>query len=653
MRLFNRALLRAGLCSLLVAAASGSAVGQTAEGTIAIGALDRVKVEAFAQLLSDATGRPFAVAGDVDATFTVIVPGGGALALPASDVYAFGLSVLASAGLTVVDEGSTYRIVRLPEGGGLAVGARAQADQPGSGLVTRVFRLEHAVAEDVRRVLEGNGTRKGWIAVLDSGNHLVVTDTARTVERVAQLITELDQPGLSRLTEVVPLKFADADALARQLNTTVLPASPQEGQQLAARLQGTGGTPASQAHTGLAVSSPHANSLILVGSASQLAEFKTLIAKLDVDQPTGRGHLNAIPLQYLKADDAAKSISALLEKSAAKAADGKSIRRISVESSPVNNALLVDAAPNDFEIVRTLIEQLDRVPEQVHISVLIAEVSDSDGFTWGVGLTALTAPEKKGDTAFSAGSRLAADAGGGLVENATAGILPQGLTAAIAHGRGIGPDGNLIVNYPGIISIEALKADGNVEILSETALQAQNNVEATLSIVDEIPILKSTIEGGSGTARDVIQNIERQEVGVKLKLMPHVIPGGLVRMDLNPSIESVISSGSSTTEFTPTIAKRTANTTVTVPDGQTIVIAGLTRKDTQKIDNRIPLLGDIPLLGWLFRYTSEIEKTANLLILVTPTIIRTPADAATSTRTWRLKTGIQDDAAPPEIRPEP
>ncbi|MDD5707148.1 MAG: secretin N-terminal domain-containing protein [Kiritimatiellae bacterium] len=642
---------RAGMCvasRLLTLVCLCCALAARA-ANIEIGALDRVKVEAFAQLLSDAVGRPFAVAGDVDAAFTVIVPGGVPLQLPAEEVYAFGLSVLASAGLSVVEEGGSCRIVRLPEGGGLAVGAAA--GEPASGLVTRVFRLEHAAADDVRRVLEGGGGRKGWISVLESSNHLVVTDTARTLDRVAVLVAELDQPGLSRVTEVVPLRFADAEALAAQLNTTVAEGVLRAGQQLASRLQGAPGAPAvspAAARAGLAVPAPHANSLILVGPTAQIAEFKSLIAKLDVDTPTGRGHLNAIPLQYMKAEDAAKSISSLLEKSAAKAADGKSVRRIAVEASAANNALLVDATPNDFEIVRKLVEQLDRVPEQVQISVMIAEVADSSGFTWGVAFTALSRPGEEGETTLSGGTRLTPDpAGRTLVDDAAAGILPQGLHAAVAHATGTAADGSLIVGYPGIINIEALKSSGDVEILSETALQAQNNVEATVSIVDEIPILKSTIEGGSGTARDVIQNIERQEVGVKLKLMPHVIPGGLVRMQLNPSIESVISAGSSETEFTPTIAKRTANTTVTVPDGQTIVIAGLTRKDRQVVDNRIPILGDIPLLGWLFRYKSEVEKRANLLILVTPTIVAAPADAQKATQAWRTKTGITGDAAAP------
>lgn len=626
---------------LLAAAAALRAAGATVE----LGALDRVKVESFAQLLSDATGRPFAVAGDVEAVFTVIVPGGGPLRLSAEEVYAFGLSVLASAGLGVVEEGGACRIVRLPEGGGLTVGATTLEGAPAGGLVTRVFRLQHVAADDLRRVIEGGGGRKGWVSVLETSNHLVVTDTVRTLDSIARLVAELDQPGLARVTEVVPLQFAEAESLAQQLNTTAVEGALPPGQQLAARLQAAPGVMPAAARALLAVPAPHANSLILVGPPARIAETRDLIARLDVDTPTGRGRLNSIPLQYLKAEDAARSLTALLEKAAAKAPDARGARRIAVEASVANNALLVDAAPNDFEIVRKLVEQLDRVPEQVQISVLIAEVADSDGFTWGASLTALTFPGKEGETRVSAATRLAGDpAGASPLEDAARSVFPQGVHAAVAHATDTAADGSLIVSYPGIVSFEALKADGKVRILSETALQAQNNVEASVSIVDEIPVLKSTIEGGSGTARDIIQNIDRQEVGVKLKLMPHVIPGGLVRMELNPSIESVISSGSGETAFTPTIAKRTAATTVTVPDGQTIVIAGLTRTDHQKVDRRIPLLGDIPLLGWLFRYKSDVAKRTNLLIFVTPTIISSPLDAQRASQEWRQKTGIENDA---------
>ena len=629
---------------LAVALFAATAVhGQQAPATLAIGPLERVKVDAFAQLLSDATGRPFAVAGDVDASFTVIVPGNDPLNLPASDVYAFGLSVLASAGLSVVEEGNSCRIVRLPEGGGLSVGASDASGVAPHGLVTRVFQLKNVAADDIRRVLEGGGGKKGWIAVLESSNHLVVTDTAGTIARVAKLIDELDKPGLSRKSEIVSLKYADADSLAAQLNLVASQTLQSEGSVLANRLQSPTGAFQSPAllRSAIAISAPRANSLILVGQESQIAEFKKLIEKLDVDVATGRGNLNAIPLRYIKAEETSKSISSLLEKSAARATDGTGVRRIAVEANVVNNSLIVDAAPNDFAMVKQLVEALDRMPGQVHLSVLIAEVSDNDGFTWGVSLTSLDTPDKKGKNAFSAGSRLAADTKN-IINEAASGVMPQGLTAAVLHGTGTDADGNTIISYPGIISIDALKSDGNFKILSETALQAQDNMEGTVGIVDEIPILTSTIEGGSGSSRDVIQNIERKEVGVKLKFTPHIVPGELVRMELTPSIESVDATSSSD-NLTPTISKRTATTAVTVPDGQTIVIAGLTRSNIQKVDRRIPILGSIPLLGWLFRYKSEVETKTNLLIFVTPTIITKPENASKTTDAWKLKTGIDPE----------
>ena len=639
---FSRIPLAVAFFSAIFLAASGLQAQQP-PATLEIGPLERVKVDAFAQLLSDATGRPFAVAGDVDAAFTVIVPGNDPLNLPAKDVYAFGLSVLASAGLSVVEEGNSCRIVRLPEGGGLSVGAAETAGVTPHGLVTRVFQLKNVAADDIRRVLEGGGGKKGWIAVLESSNHLVVTDTAGTIARVAKLIEELDKPGLSRTTEIVTLKFADADALAQQLNLVAAQTLQSEGSVLADRLQSSNGAFKSPAllRNALAISAPRANSLILVGQPAQIEEFKKLISKLDVDVATGRGNLNAIALRYLKAEETAKSISSLLEKSAARAANGADVKRIAVEANVVNNSLIVDAAPNDFAMVKQLVESLDRMPGQVHLSVLIAEVSDNDGFTWGVSLTSLDTPDGKGKNAFSAGSRLAPDTKS-MITDAANGVMPQGITAAILHGSGTGPDGKEIISYPGLVSIDALKTDGNFKILSETALQAQNNMEGSVGIVDEIPILTSTIEGGSGTSRDVIQNIERKEVGVKLKFTPHIVPGELVRMELTPSIEAVDATSSSD-NLTPTISKRTATTAVTVPNGQTIVIAGLTRTNIQKVDRRIPILGSIPLLGWLFRYKNEVETKTNLLIFVTPTIITKPEDASGTTKAWKLKTGIDPE----------
>jgi general secretion pathway protein D len=152
--------------------------------------------------------------------------------------------------------------------------------------------------------------------------------------------------------------------------------------------------------------------------------------------------------------------------------------------------------------------------------------------------------------------------------------------------------------------------------------------------------LKSTIAGGSGSARDVIQNIERMDVGIKLSLTPQIVPGGEVRMTLNTGIEAVIDPGPAG-QFSPTIAKREVQTTVTVPDGQVIVIAGLTREDETRSVKRVPYLGAIPLLGRLFSRTVESKEKTNLLILVTPRIVRDERTAARVVEEWRGKTGLE------------
>lgn len=608
---------------------------------VSLGPLDKVKINVLAQMMSDASGRPFAVSGELDTEFSVLVPDGDPMELSADDIYNFGLSILASAGLSVIDDGHTCRIIRLPEGGGLAVGTADGAPIAGTsiGLVTRVFRLRHVAADDVRRVLEGSSGRKSWITVLDNANLIVVTDTQPTLMRVEKLVSELDKPGLARKTEIIKLVYGDSEAIAAQLNAIALQSQQSEGAALATRLINQNGAPSKTiSPNGVAIAAPKANSLILVGQESQIEEFKTLIKALDVDATTGRGNLNVIHLQYLKAEEVAKTLSTLLEKSAARADGGKEIRKIAVEASTVNNSIVVDSAPGDFMVVKKLIEEMDVLPGQVHVSVMIAEITDSDGFTWNPGLTALASPGKKGETTISAGTRLSSDSSS-LVESATKGVLPQGITAAFSHGSGVNADGTINVSFPGIVSIEALKNDGHVKIVSETSLQAQNNIEAEVKIVDDIPYLKSSVEG-SGSDRDFIQNVDRMEVGVSLKFTPYIVPGELVRMALEPTIASVVSTGDA---LNPTIAKRSAKTTVTVPDAETIVIAGLTRTTVKKVQNRIPILGSIPLLGWLFRYESELTEKTNLLIFVTPSVLSEPGKALKTTENWKLRTKIRED----------
>ena len=597
---------------------------------------DQVDVNSFVKLVGEITGLKFVVGEGVAGKITVVSP-----RVRQDEVYPLFVSILESVGCSVVDEGALHRVVRLPDRP-TPMGKIVGKGETGSGLITKVIRLEHASAGDLVKVLEAKvmGGKAGGIAAIDETNHLIVSDTASVVQRIEQLVAEIDQPGLTRMTDVVRLAHAGADEVAAQLNAA-LQQRQTRGQRMAQRLPSVTAAGAGAARIATVVAAPHANALMLVGTAAQVAELKALITRIDVETPTGRGRLNAIFLRYLSAKEAATSISALLAKRQVKGGSGVKLNPIAIEASEANNALLVDSTPGDFEVVRQLVEQLDQVPSQVHISVMIAELAVSDDFTFGVELAALDLPEGRGDTVIQGGSTFAAGADS-VLNTIQQGLFPQGLTVGLAHGSRIDNSGNVSVSYPGLININAIKRDRRFKVLSETSLEVLDNREAFVNIVNEIPILKSTIQGGSGASRDVIQNIERIEAGIKLKLTPHVIEGYKVRMELNPSIEVIQDTGDAAGSLTPTIARREVSTTVTVPSGRTIVIAGLTRQDEIEVLRKVPILGSIPLLGILFRSKDQAKQKTNLLIFVTPILVDTMEDQEGIRREWELKTGLPE-----------
>ena len=599
---------------------------------------DQVDIRSFVKLVGDITGRRFVVADDVQGKFTVV-----SRRVSRREVYPLFVSILESSGCSVIQDKEIYRIVALPKRV-IPVAPVVGVDEqtPEEGMVTKIIRLEHVSAIELRKVLESKvgGGKTGAIGAIDETNHLIITDTADSIRQIEKIVAEIDRPGLARMTEVVSLDFAGAEDIATQLNLAMAE-SESRGEKLRRRLPAVPGRRTPFRRTAMAVASPHSNSLILVGTLSQISELKRMIKKMDVDAPSGRGRLNVIFLKYMSAEEAAKSLSALLAKSSDKDTGQPRKRNIAIEAIAANNALLVDASLGDFDVVKKLVEQLDQIPQQVHISVIIAEHSLSDDLNFGVEMAVLEMPSKVGSTVIQGSSRISEGADS-LMNRIQQGIFPRGITVGVIHGSSLGSDGRIVSSFPGILNIDAIIKTGKFRIRSETSLEAQNNKEASINIVNEIPILKSTIQGGSGTARDIIQNIERVDVGIKLKLTPHIIPGGEVQMTLNTSIEAVIDPGPSDTLFTPTIAKREVMTTVIVPDGQMIVIAGLTREDKTQIIKKFPILGSIPLLGLLFRHKIDTTEKTNLLIFVTPRIVSEAFSTAESIREeWENKTGLK------------
>ena len=331
--------------------------------------------------------------------------------------------------------------------------------------------------------------------------------------------------------------------------------------------------------------------------------------------------------KFLKASDFAQNMTTLLEKFAAGNADPTLARRISVQAIDAQNAILVNASPEDFRAVQALVEQLDVKPKQVHIEVLIAEVQEGAEDTLGVQFN--FAGTHHGAT-WGGGSHPNAEQGGStLASTVGSQIYPEGLAAAVVNKAG---------QTLGVLNVDALRQNSDVKILATPSVSAQNHTTAEVTIVDNIPMTESTVTG-TGDGKDVVQTITRYDVGVKLAITPHVVPGGEVQMELEPSIEAVISGGNGD-DYAPTIAKRAVKTVQTARDGETIVISGLTRADTTKVERRVPLLGSIPLLGWLFRWDAEVENRTSILVFVTPTILDGDGAPAALRESLETRTGL-------------
>jgi general secretion pathway protein D len=615
------------LCSAAQAQFAAATNGPAARGTPTVNFnFDQVEIRTLAKLVGEMTGRRFLVDNTVTGRVTVVTPA----PVPQVTVYPLFLNVLEATGFSVVEHDQMFHIVPLPERG-LPAAPLAGDTNALQGVVTKIIALQNVSVVELRKVLEPmvRGGKAGALASVEQTNHLLITDTRANITRLEKIIAELDKPGASRGIEMLKLEHAAADEVAQQLNAA-LRGSETAGSRLARQVQQIGGGGTGLPTDIVIVAAPQANTLLLAGRQSQLAEIKALIKQMDVEPtPATAGRLNAVFLKYLPAADAAKSLTALL----AKTVDKDQRQRIAVEANAANNALMIEASPADFELVRSLITKLDQMPQQVMVEILIAEVSLGKSLNLGVQWNRIAVPSADATTGIGRFRGTATDLLAGALTNS----FPQGLAVGVAKGNYTDAAGNVLPNV--VAFVTALAGNNDVKILSNVPLWAQNNVEASVNVVDNIPIRKSTIEGGAGTARDVIQNIERMDVGIKLKFTPQVNPDNQVMMKLNPAIEAISDPGPAD-QFAPTIAKRDVSTTVTVPDNATIIISGLIRQDRIQSVNKIPLLGDIPFLGALFRSTSEKTQRTNLLIFVTPHIVSDMKRAMELQAALEGKTGL-------------
>ena len=471
------------------------------------------------------------------------------------------------------------------------------------GVATRVFNVRNAASEQMLGILRPLiDPRVGVITPYPAANLLVVTDWRSNLERIDSLLRQLDQVSDEPL-QVMKLQHASAADTA-QLVTRLL-ANQQAGD------------------TAQVVADPRSNALLVRGSADSRERVRALLAQLDRPSDTQHNsNTQVIYLRHANASEVVKVLRGLSQEGSVPAegdAEGKdrpvamaSESGIRLEYEEGTNAVVMVGPDSELAAYRSIVEQLDIRRAQVVVEAIIAEVSDSQAQELGVQW--LFADEKFGAGIVNFGSNgvnIASIAGAAASgDNEALGDLlssTTGVTAGIGHFGG---------GFNFAMLINALKGKSGFNLLSTPTLLTLDNAEASILVGQEVPFVTGSVTQNNANP---YQTIERKEVGVKLRIKPQVNVDNSVRLDIVQEVSSIADSSAASDVITN---KREIKTKVMVEDNGLVILGGLISDELSTSNQRVPLLGDIPYLGRLFRSDASKNTKQNLMVFIRPRILR-------------------------------
>lgn len=597
------------------------------EGTFTLN-LKNADIHSLIQTVSRQSGRNFVVDPRVKARVTVV----SSTPLNSDELYETFLSVLQVHGYAAVPSGDLIKIVpdvNAKQGPVPAFSAEnSQSDQ----LVTQVIRVENVPAAQLVPILRPLVPQQGHLAAYASSNTLIVTDRASNIQRLIDIIKGIDRPDNDEV-EIVRLGHASASEIIRIM------------QSLQSRSGQIDGTPGSVRFA----ADERTNSILLSGDPSARTRMRGLIMNLDTPVESG-GNTRVVYLRYANAadllailtgvsagqaligtssDDSGGSTSAAAPQPDA-AAGGQAtqvptaslIRRANQDSDRPNvdiqadedtNALIITAPPDEMRSILAVVEQLDIRRAQVLVEAIIAELTTDNSSQLGVNF-AVDGSDNNRPAAYTNLGGATQALIGTIASEGTS--LSQGLSLALGR---FGSDG---VNFGFLLSAIASDTDNN--ILSTPTLVTMDNQEAEIVVGQNVPFV--TGQQLSSANDNPFQTIERQDVGISLKVKPQINEGDNIKMEIEQEVSDV-SNTTVTGASDITTNKRSIKTTVLVEDGQTLVLGGLMDDQINGTRSKVPFLGDIPLLGSLFRYRTNSKSKRNLMVFLHPTILRNPETA--------------------------
>nr|WP_216604867.1 type II secretion system secretin GspD [Vibrio chagasii] len=538
--------------------------------------------------------------------------------------YSFFLNVLEVYGYAVVEmDSGVLKIIKAKDSKTSAIPVVGDRENiKGDSVVTRVVTVRNVSVRELSPLLRqlNDNAGAGNVVHYDPANIILITGRAAVVNRLAEIIKRVDQAGDKEI-EVVELKNASAAEMVRivdALNKTT------DAKNTPAFLQPK------------LVADERTNAILISGDPKVRSRLRKLIEQLDVEMAT-KGNNQVIYLKYAKAEDLVdvlKGVSDNLQSEKQTSTKGSSSQRdkVVISAHSDTNSLVITAQPDIMNALQDVIAQLDIRRAQVLIEALIVEMAEGDGVNLGVqwGNLETGAMIQYSNTGASIGQVMvgleeAEDKTVDKVVTPSDGSKPytvqeteQGDYSTLASAlAGVNGAAMSVVMGDWTALISAVATDSNSNILSSPSITVMDNGEASFIVGEEVPVLTGSTAGS--TNDNPFQTVERKEVGIKLKVVPQINEGDSVQLNIEQEVSNVLgANGAVDVRF----AKRQLNTSVIVQDGQMLVLGGLIDERALESESKVPFLGDIPVLGHLFKSTSTQVEKKNLMVFIKPTIIR-------------------------------
>lgn len=577
-----------------------------------------VELPVITKFISEITKKNFVFDERVKGKITIIAPS----KLNIDEAFNLFVSVLELKGFTMMPSGTeTFKIINSSDAkqkGILIAGDRQPVNET---YIARIINLKYVSSDDALKFIQPIVSKDGHVSSFGPGNLMLVIDSGVNIEKILKIAESIDQQPVKDGSEVAILRYSSSDAVSKIINEGIGRKQKQ----------------AQQVHSGeegKAVSDSRLNAVVLFGDRSAREYMKSLIRLLDVPSPETQGRINLYFLENADATELAKVVDGIVKGASvqqrqagtgtAPVSPFESGGGITVTADKATNALIVVASPSDFQSLSHVIKQLDRRRKQVYVEAMIVEASVDKlrelGTKWRV-------------MGRSGGEPIAIGGFGTMDSDAIQSVI-SGLGGATLGGLGnylnvpltsVGSDGTVTTStltVPGFSILFNLNEFRDaVNVLSTPQILTSDNREAEIVVGENVPFISKRER--DSTSSTVLSSIERKDVGITLKITPQITEGDYVKLDIYQEISSVKQESENIIlNVGPTTTKRSTKTSVVVKDRQTVVIGGLIQEKEDDSLTSIPVLGDIPVLGWLFKTKSTEKKKTNLLVFLSPQIVK-------------------------------